>query len=267
MIINKKTIFYFSGTGNSLQVSKDIASQLGEAQLVSIPKIINNSKIEVQAECIGIVFPVYMGGLPLIVKNFIEKVSIKKSIYVFAVSTFGGAPGNALKQVDTVMKEKGTMLNAGFALKMPGNYIVMYGARPYKSQSKAFDEEKVKVQHIVDIIKGKKNYGYEKSKVFIDRIFASMLYKRINKIHTMDKLFLAKNNCTGCGVCEKVCGVKNIEIKNSKPSWKNGCEGCMSCIQYCPNEAIEYGEKTIGRKRYKNPNISLQEMINGVQNG
>lgn len=40
----------------------------------------------------------------------------------------------------------------------------------------------------------------------------------------------------------------------------------MACIQYCPNEAIEYGKKTIGRKRYKNPNISLKEMINGGQN-
>lgn len=261
MIITKKTIFYFSGTGNSLQVSKDIALQLGGTQLVSIPKIINNSKVEVQSECIGIIFPVYMWGLPLIVEDFIKKLSINKSTYVFAVATFGGIPGNALKQVDTLMKSKDTILNAGFAIKMPGNYIVMYAARPYKSQIKAFDKEKVKVQQIVEIIKGKKNYGYEKSKVLIDRIFAPIVYKRINKIRTMDKLFLAKDNCTGCSTCEKICGVKSIEIKNGKPSWKNSCEGCMACIQYCPNEAIEYGEKTIGRKRYKNPNISIKEMI------
>lgn len=266
MIITKKTIFYFSGTGNSLQVSKDIGSQLRDAQLLSIPKIINNSKIEVQSECIGVVFPVYMWGVPLIVEDFIKKLSINKSTYVFAVATFGGIPGNALKQVDNLMKDKDTILNAGFALKMPGNYIVMYGARSNKSQIKMFDKERVKVQQIVDIIKGKKNYGYEKSKVLIDRIFAPIVYKNINKIHTMDKLFLAKDNCTGCGVCEKICGVKNIEIKNGKPSWKNRCEGCLACIQFCPNEAIEYGEKTIGRKRYKNPNISLNEMINRGQN-
>jgi len=72
MIITKKTIFYFSGTGNSLQVSKDIAEQLGDIELISIPNIINNDIIQVQAESIGIVFPVYMLGLPLIVEDFIK---------------------------------------------------------------------------------------------------------------------------------------------------------------------------------------------------
>lgn len=47
MIINKKTIFYFSGTGNSLQVSKDIASQLGDTELCSISKIISNKEIKI----------------------------------------------------------------------------------------------------------------------------------------------------------------------------------------------------------------------------
>ena len=143
MIITKKTIFYFSGTGNSLQVSKDIASQLGDTELLSIPKIINNSKIKVQSECIGIVFPVYMGGLPLIVEAFIKKLSTDKSTYVFAVATFGGIPGNALKQVNTLIKDKDTILNAGFTLNMPGNYIVKYGAKSNKIQSK-LEKEKVK---------------------------------------------------------------------------------------------------------------------------
>jgi len=149
---------------------------------------------------------------------------------------------------------------------MPGNYIVMYGAKSTKSQIKAFDKEKVKVEQIARIIKGKKNQGYEKSKIVLDRIFAPIMYKKIDKLHTEDKYFLAKDNCTSCGICEKICGVNNIEIKNGKPSWKNKCEQCMACIQYCPNEAIEYGKKTIGRKRYKNPNVSLKEMIKGVEN-
>lgn len=262
MIITKKTIFYFSGTGNSLQVSKDIALQIGDTELLSIPKIIKNSEIKVESECIGIVFPIYMSGLPSIVRDFIKKLSINKSTYVFAVATFGGIPGNALKQVDILMKDKVNTLNAGFILKMPGNYIVMYGATSNKIHTEEFEKEKVKVQQIADIIKEKKNYGYEKSKIVIDRILGPIFYKKMNSVHSMDKLFLANDNCTGCGICEKVCSVKNIEIKNSKPSWKNNCEQCMACIQYCPNEAIEYGKKTIGRKRYNNPNISLKEIIN-----
>jgi NAD-dependent dihydropyrimidine dehydrogenase PreA subunit len=266
MVISKNTIFYFSGTGNSLQISKDIALQLDDMELLSIPKIINNEEIKVQAKCIGIVFPVYMCGVPLIIEKFIKKLNINKSTYIFAVANYGGMPGNALKQVNDLIENKEAKLNAGFLLNMPGNYIVMYGAKTKEDQIKAFEKEKIKVKEIVTIIKEKKNYEYEKSKLVIDRIFGPLAYKGIYKIHTKDKLFLAKDNCNGCGVCEKVCGVKNIEIKNSKPIWKNNCEQCMACIQYCPQEAIEYDKKTVGRKRYRNPNISLQEMIMGGQN-
>jgi ferredoxin len=227
-----------------------------------MPKIMNNDEIQVKSECIGIVFPVYMGGLPLIVENFIKKLNINKTTYVFAVATFGGMAGNALKDINDLIENKGAKLNSGFTIKMPGNYIVMYGANSRKNQIKAFDKEKIKVQQIGDVVKEKKNYEYEKSKLLIDGMLANITHKGIYKIHKKDRLFFAKDNCTGCGVCEKICGVKNIKISNGKPNWNNKCEQCMACIQYCPNEAIEYGKKTIGRKRYRNANISLQEMIN-----
>jgi NAD-dependent dihydropyrimidine dehydrogenase PreA subunit/flavodoxin len=265
MIINKKTIFYFSGTGNSLQVSKDIALQLEDTDLISIPMIMNNNEIQIKSECIGIVFPVYMFGLPIIVENFIKKLNINKTTYVFAVATLGGVAGNALKDINDLIENKGAKLNSGFTIKMPGNYIVMYGANSMENQIKAFDKEKIKVQQIAEIVKEKKNCEYEKSKLLIDRILAPVMHRGIYGIHKKDQMFLAKDNCTGCGVCEKICGVKNIKISNGKPSWNNNCEQCMACIQYCPNEAIEYGKKTIGRKRYRNPNISLKEMINGEQ--
>ena len=263
MIITKKTIFYFSGTGNSLQVSKDIASQLLDIELLSISSIAKNSQIEVHSECIGIVFPVYMWGIPLIIEDFINKLSINKTTYVFAVATFGGFPGNALMQVDSLLKNKGAILNSGFAINMPGNYIVMYGERPKKSQAKAFTKEKVEVQKIVNIIKEKKNHGYKRGNILVEKVIAPMIYKSIKKVNIMDKSFSVKENCVGCGVCEKVCSVNNITIEDGKPSWNNNCQQCMACIQYCPNQAIEYGSNTASRKRYINPNITLNEMING----
>ena len=262
MIINKKTIFYFSGTGNSLQVSKDIALQLQNTEILSIPKIINNNEIEIVSECIGIVFPVYMFGLPLIVDDFIKKLKINKSTYVFAVSTCAGTSGNSLKQINDLMKIKDTKLNAGFVLKMPGNNIVMYGANSEQNQINAFKKEKIKVQQIIDIVKEKKDYQYEKSNIVMSNVIAPLIYPKIKEIRTKDRYFWTKENCTGCGVCQKICSVKNIDIANSKPRWKNNCEQCMACIQYCPNEAIEYGKRTIGRKRYRNPYISLRELIN-----
>jgi flavodoxin/NAD-dependent dihydropyrimidine dehydrogenase PreA subunit len=261
MIINKKTIFYFSGTGNSLQVAKDIAALLGDTELVSIPSVIDNDEIKIEADCVGIVFPVYMWGLPLILDRFVKKIKKSKSTYLFATATYGGLLGNTLNQMDKLLRSSGAKLNAGFGINMPGNYIVMYGARPEKSQAKAFEKEKNKVKRIANIVKQKNDCGIEKSKIGIDRMLAPIMYKKIKSVPKMAKMFYAKDNCNGCGTCQKICAAKNIKMENGKPTWGTKCEQCMACIQYCPKEAIEYGKKTIGRKRYRNPKVLLKELI------
>jgi len=63
-------------------------------------------------------------------------------------------------------------------------------------------------------------------------------------------------------ICEKLCPTNNIIMKNKKPTWNQNCEQCFGCIQWCPDKAIEYKNKTIGRKRYHNPHITISEMFN-----
>ncbi|MDP4095123.1 MAG: EFR1 family ferrodoxin, partial [Bacillota bacterium] len=82
----KTNIFYFSGTGNSLKVSRDIAEQLGNTSIIPIDTLFNK-EVDLNCDCIGIVFPVYMWGVPRIVKEFIKKINTEK--YVFAVATYG----------------------------------------------------------------------------------------------------------------------------------------------------------------------------------
>ena len=54
-----RVIYYFSGTGNSLKVAKDVAALLDNTQL----KRIRNNSLEESSvsnhDTIGIVFPVY----------------------------------------------------------------------------------------------------------------------------------------------------------------------------------------------------------------
>lgn len=52
-------IFYFTGTGNSLYV----AQQLG-GELLSIPQVMKDDRIEIQDEAVGIVCPIYAGDMP-----------------------------------------------------------------------------------------------------------------------------------------------------------------------------------------------------------
>lgn len=52
----KTSLFFFSGTGNCLQVARDLAGELGDTEVISIPRVMNGSaKIEDSA-AMGIVF-------------------------------------------------------------------------------------------------------------------------------------------------------------------------------------------------------------------
>ena len=94
----KTTIYYFSSTGNSLIVARELAEKLGETVVSSIPKAINQD-IDLSADGIGIVFPVYIWGMPAIVSKFLKKFKNINNKYIFAVATFGGFPAGTLLQV------------------------------------------------------------------------------------------------------------------------------------------------------------------------
>lgn len=76
------TIYYFTGTGNSLKVAKDLSSALDEVKLVQISKN-NIEDIDSDlSEKIGFVYPVYFLGLPTMFKSFLEKLQINKNAYI-----------------------------------------------------------------------------------------------------------------------------------------------------------------------------------------
>jgi menaquinone-dependent protoporphyrinogen IX oxidase len=71
-------IYFFSGTGNSLQIAKDIANRI-DASLVPIASLIDQESIQTDATAIGIVFPVYYGDLPNIINKEILKENSRMS--------------------------------------------------------------------------------------------------------------------------------------------------------------------------------------------
>ena len=77
----------------------------------------------------------------------------------------------------------------------------------------------------------------------------------------MDKKFTVGDTCRGCGICERVCQVGNIQMTDGKPNWLHHCEQCLACLQWCPEEAIQVGTKTEGRTRYHHPEIRANDLM------
>src|SRR5512136_1923604 len=119
----KTNIYYFSGTGNSLAVARDLANSLDDADLIPIPRVMHQQEITDNAKAVGIVFPVYFSDMPPYVQEFVKKLSFSKVSYIFGIATCGQKPGHALFTLKSLLERKRTTLAAGFVLVMPENYI------------------------------------------------------------------------------------------------------------------------------------------------
>lgn len=253
-------IYYFSATGNSLTVAKDLAGALGDTRLIAIPKAVKDESIQ-QAEVAGLVYPVYMFGLPLIVADFIKKVKINPKAYIFGVATFGGLPGRCHSLARELLKKRGLELASGFSVRMPGNYTPLYGAIPQEKQKEMFDREKPRIEQIALRVKARQRGIFEEKPSVLNWLLYKLLYQGgSGQIPLAGRNFRATEACTKCGLCAKVCPVDNIELSDGRPRWLNHCQQCMACLQWCPVEAIQYKKSTLGRKRYRHPAVSADEI-------
>ena len=255
-------VFYFSGTGNSLQAAKNIADYNGE-DLISVSERINSGEQLFEYslsdnQTIGFVFPVYAWGPPGMVLEFIDRLKFNNpsNKYIFSVATCGENIGNTMKSLDSRLAAKGMKLSAGFSLKMPNNYIIMGDV-----DSKEVEKEKLAAAEktLLDInrsIEKRETGVFRVEKGFLPGLLTGVVNPLFNKNALGTQKFYADDNCTGCGLCEKVCNTRTIKLAK-KPLWGGKCTQCLACINYCPVKAIQYGKGTVKKGRYTNPNVRV----------
>ena len=123
----KNRIYFFTGTGNSLQAAKTIASAINECEIVAITK---NTSLQLpdDYERIGFVFPNYAGGPPKMVAKFINNMQMPKSTtpYLFTVITYGGFSGTVLARAEKLLEQKGQSFNYGESIRSYPNLVTAY---------------------------------------------------------------------------------------------------------------------------------------------
>ncbi len=273
-------VYYFSGTGNSLIVARDIAQRL-DGQLIPIAAMRHTPQISLDAEVIGIVFPVHNvvnGGVPSIVRSFLERLVNLSSTYIFAVCTCGAGSGDALVNTKKLIEARGGKLAAGYTIKMPFN------CPPFTERAEQLKRFGDWNQKLLDICAAVNSRQEAKIKTVnslvkaltypLGRFFKRSIlnnYRRMAQIPNVDfdeavslvdHSYYVDDRCDGCGVCMEVCPVDNIEIIADKPVWLHHCESCLACFVWCPHQAI-YGGILGGKtERYHHPDVKLRDMIN-----
>lgn len=106
-------IFYFTGTGNSLYVAKQL-----EENPISIPQVIHQANLEFSADSIGIVAPVYGHEVPPMVQDFLKK-AVFHTNYFYMILTYGNRHGGAAELAKQLCENCGITVNYIFSELCP----------------------------------------------------------------------------------------------------------------------------------------------------
>lgn len=266
-------IYYFSGTGNSLHVAKELQKRISGASLIPIASLLNKDFVKTKGKTVGFVFPIYRMNLPIPVKKVTEKLDLKSTDYIFAIATRANTQHIAFIEIDRLLKKRGKKLNSYFTLTMACSDPKFKDWKPATKEEIAKME--FEVQHRLDFIQ----------KIIINQENSREKDSAFNPINPVLKqlvrlgLFLAEHNigkdnfytdlkCVGCGTCEKVCISGKIKMLYNKPVWqkKVNCYMCYACLNYCPIHAVQIKSKpymklyTEENERYCHPYATADEI-------
>ena len=260
-------IAYFSGTGNSLYLAKEL-SEATHDSLVSLAKESLKDKNPTyefkDGERLGIVFPIHSWGAPEIVLDWIKNSTFKfkENSYVYVINTCGEDVGNAIKAIKKIFARKNLKMDLSYSVKMPNNYMIMGDVYNDTDNERILKDSQIKIKEIARLISSYSS-GVEALKTGkFPHLKTNVINPLFNKFAIDAKSFNVNSNCTSCGICQSVCPTRNISLIDNIPKWGDKCTQCLACINYCPYKAINFGEKTINKGRYTNPYIDISQMKN-----
>lgn len=264
----KRIVLYFTGTGNCLYVARQIGGQ--GAELLSIPQLVKQGRYELEADEIGIVYPVYGHMPPNMVRCFIQKAQLKAD-YMFAILTYGNRKCNAVEIWDDIARQAGKRFDYIATLIMVDNWLPNFDMNEQVMIDKHIPEN---LQRITADLASRRQW-YEpvteeerlQHQGFLER---SGIDPEKGFVLRSGECFRVTDACIGCGACVSLCPRGNYSLSSQGVKIEGDCEFCFACIQNCPQKAIRFavdsgvpllsnGEKN-PNARYLNEHVSLMDI-------
>ncbi|MFI3298047.1 MAG: EFR1 family ferrodoxin [Rikenellaceae bacterium] len=264
------TLLYFTATGNSLHIAKSLGGNL-----ISIPEMVKTGTLEFADDKIGIIFPIYSNKVMPYIEEFLMKANIKCD-YLFGVMTYGILAAGAVNH----LQEIGTKAGLDFAyintIRMVDNWIP-----GFKMDNQIKNEYKKEIEKHLAVIAGdvKASKKMIRKSSGLSRLLTRYQVKSAAKPNPKGGVFgLAtglgiknfiklEDTCISCGVCASVCPMNNITVNKVAKTIELGdtCLSCFACTHNCPTNSIRLKQER-SRARYRNSNISLNEIIEANDN-
>lgn len=255
-------IFYFSGTGNSEYAARKIAAYIKDDICCLNEKIKKGQSFAAEnagSRALVFVAPVYGWRLPRLVENWILEAQFPQHIPAYFVLTCGSEMGDSAKYVKKLCKEKSFNYMGCAEVVMPENYIALFEAPEEAEAREIVKAAGPKIDMLAEKIRENSRFDHEPVGI-MDKIKSDIVNPLFYMTTVKAKKFAADEKCISCGKCAKECPMNNISIKEGIPVWSDNCTHCMACITGCPAEAIEYGRKSIGKPRYRCPDMENHDL-------
>lgn len=228
----------FSGTGNSLAVSRRLGARLGGETVMLENRMLlkpEETVLEVAAgEPVIWVCPVYSWGIPPVVERFIRRVRFKGAHQSphFLVVTCGDDIGYADNCWRQLIGRRGWSPRGSFSVTMPNTYVLMKGfdVDSAETESRKTEEMPARADAVASAIK----QGFSGDDVVRGNaawIKTYVIRPFFNIFCTSPRPFHSSGACVGCGKCSISCPMENITMKEGRPQWHNHCALCLRCYQ------------------------------------
>lgn len=235
------TGIYFSGTGNTkFCVDKFLKEYDCSENSFSIEDSEALERIETDDEIV-MGYPVQYSNIPKILRDYIDSNRyIWRGKNVFIIATMGLFSGDGAGMLARLLKNYGAIIVGGLHLKMPDSIcdeIVL--KRSFKNNKRVVVKAAEKICKAVRNIKNGKPPQEGLGIVYhLAGLFGQRLYFLGKTQKYTDKLKINSRKCIGCGLCERLCPMGNIAVKNGIAVSSDKCTMCYRCINKCPKQAI-----------------------------
>lgn len=247
-------VFYFTGTGNSLYVAKQL-----EGSPINIPQVMRQENMAFAADAIGVVAPVYGHEVPPMVKEFLKKATFQTE-YFYMILTYGNRHGGAAELAHQLCRQCGIPVAYINVVLMVDNWLPSFDMGEQMLLDKQVENQ---LAHILADIKIRRHWISPVTDR--DRAAHQEFLDRMSQMppDTWQHLLRMTESCVGCGICEKVCPSGSIHMVNGKAGHTPGhCQTCLACVHACPHKAIQLTvQEKNPQARYRNEHISLEEII------
>lgn len=244
-------IYFYSGTGNSLFVARELQQRLPDSRLLPIAYQLRQGPARCEAEVLGLVFPLHGLTLPVPVTRFLRGLDPGKARYIFAIVTRGGSVCYAFEKLERLLKKKKRELDASFIITMFNNDPKLAAFQEVDAEEVALMEKSVaeRLDAIKEVIL--KRAPYQESTEGVSFRLIQPLRFIMERLVLLGMMFVAvdggknyfyaEDGCTGCGTCARVCPSGKISMVDNTPVWqkKVKCHFCYACLNFCPEKVVQ----------------------------